>query len=271
MNCIGGADPRADTANSGVSAISGIATRSWNRSTANASRPCRSANSPFSSRICSAKAVDDRESARPANTAAGHTRPSAMAMAASTRAVMRDLRPAQAEDGRAHGPQALGAQLQADQEQQQHHAELGKVQDRAHLVDRIDEAHPERPDQHADQQIAQHVADAQQLAQRRRHHRGREEQRNLRQCHVGHGSVRLGWAREAGSHWRNDGVRNATTQMRTHAGLSRTAGLSTVKRWRRFLDLFCCARSRTPRLLRGLRSIRDTVLALGGAPSQVAA
>ena len=88
----------------------------------------------------------------------------------------RHLGAAQAEDGGAHGPQALGAQLQADQEQQQHHAELGEMQDRVHLVDRVDEAQPERADQHADQQIAQHVADAQELGQRRRHHGGGQEQ-----------------------------------------------------------------------------------------------
>ena len=57
-------------------------------------------------------------------------KPNAMAMAASTSAGDGHLRAAQAEDGGAHGPQALGAQLQADQEQQQHDAELGEVQDR---------------------------------------------------------------------------------------------------------------------------------------------
>ena len=102
-------------------------------------------------------------------------------------AVMATWAPPSAEDGGAHGPQPLGPQLQADQEQQQHHAELGKVQDRAHLVDGIDEAQPERADQHADQQVAQHVADAQQLGQRRRHHGGGQEQRDLGQGHVGHG------------------------------------------------------------------------------------
>ena len=86
-------------------------------------------------------------------------------------------------------PQPLGAQLQADQEQQQHHAELGEVQDRVHLVDRVDEAEAERADQHADQQIAQHVADAQELGQRRRHHGGGKEQGDLGQRHVGSWSI----------------------------------------------------------------------------------
>ena len=205
---IGGAVPRAETANSGVSAISGMATRSWNSSTAKAMRPWRSASSPFSSSTCRAKAVDDSDSARPANTAAGQARPKAMAMAAEQQRGDGDLGAAEAEDGGAHGPQPLGAQLQADQEQQQHHAELGKVQDRAHLVDGIDEAEPERADQHADQQVAQHVADAQQLGQRRRHHGSRQEQRHLRQGHVGHGSIRQGRRRSGLLIGRMAGIRN---------------------------------------------------------------
>ena len=84
---IGGAVPRAETAKSGVSAISGMATRSWNSSTAKAMRPWRSASSPFSSSTCRAKAVDDSDSARPANIAAGQARPRAIAMAASSSAV----------------------------------------------------------------------------------------------------------------------------------------------------------------------------------------
>ena len=85
---IGATLPRAETANSGVSAMSGMATRSWNSSTANAMRPWRSASSPFSSSTCRAKAVDDSDSARPANTAAGQARPTPTAMAASSSAVM---------------------------------------------------------------------------------------------------------------------------------------------------------------------------------------
>ena len=183
---MGGAVLAPTTANRGGRAISGMAARSWNSSTAKARRPWRSASSPFSSRTCRAKAVEDSDSARPANSAACQTSPKAMAMAASTRPVSATCGAAEAEDGGAHGPQPLGAQLQADQEQQQHHAELGKVQDRVDLVDRIDEAQPERTDQHADQQIAQHVADAQQLGQRRRHHGGGQKQGDLREGYIVH-------------------------------------------------------------------------------------
>ena len=85
---MGGALPLALTANSGVSAINGMATRSWNSSTANAMRPWRSASSPFSSSTCRAKAVDDSDSARPANAAAGQARPQARATRPSSIAVM---------------------------------------------------------------------------------------------------------------------------------------------------------------------------------------
>jgi hypothetical protein len=81
----------------------------------------------------------------------------------------------------------FGPQLQADQEQQQHHAELGEVQHRVHLVDRVDEAQPERPDQHADQQVAEHGADALQAsASGRRRHGGQQEQGDLGKSDVVH-------------------------------------------------------------------------------------
>ena len=74
----------APSANSGTSAISGIAARSWNSSTAKASLPCRVVSSPFSSSTCSANAVEDSDSARPMNKACARLSPSAMPIAAST-------------------------------------------------------------------------------------------------------------------------------------------------------------------------------------------
>ena len=113
-----------------------MAARSWNSSTAKPRRPWRSASSPFSSSTCRAKAVDDSDSARPAKSAVCQAKPNSQGDAGQHRAGEQHLRAAEAEDGGAHGPQALGAQLQADQEQQQHHAELGEVQDFLRLVDR---------------------------------------------------------------------------------------------------------------------------------------
>ena len=77
----------APSANSGTSAISGIAARSWNNNTEKASRPCRVESSFFSSSTWSAKAVDDSDRAKPMNSAWLKLSPRAMAMAASTTAV----------------------------------------------------------------------------------------------------------------------------------------------------------------------------------------
>ena len=74
----------APSANSGTRAISGIAARSWNSSTENASLPCRVVSSPFSSSTCSANAVDDSDRAKPMNKACAAASPSAMPIAAST-------------------------------------------------------------------------------------------------------------------------------------------------------------------------------------------
>ena len=75
------------------------------------------------------------------------------------------LRPAPAENRTAQQPQAFGLELQADQKQQQHHAEFGKAED--HL-DILDQAQAPRPDDDAGHQVAQHGAHAQALGQR--HH-----------------------------------------------------------------------------------------------------
>ena len=116
-----------ETANSGVSAISGMAARSWNSRTANAM--------PAVAQRQLALLLEHLQAQRPSTTATAPGRRTALPARpgraprrwpASTQRGDGDLRPAQAEDGRAHGPQALGAQLQADQKQQQHHAELGK-------------------------------------------------------------------------------------------------------------------------------------------------
>ena len=69
----------AVVANSGAKAMSGIAARSWNSSTEKPRRPCRVARSPVSSITCRAKAVDDSASAKPANSAVCHEKPSEQA------------------------------------------------------------------------------------------------------------------------------------------------------------------------------------------------
>ena len=79
-----------------------------------------------------------------------------------------DLRAAEAEHGVAHRPQALGAQLEPDHEQQEHDAELGEVQDLLGLV--VGEHAPDRrgTEQNADDEVAQHAADAEPAGERTR-------------------------------------------------------------------------------------------------------
>ena len=79
-------------------------------------------------------------------------RPSASPMRASTSAGDQHLRAAQPEHRLAQHPQARGLQLQADDEQQQHHAQLGEVQD---VVDLGDQPQRPRADDHAGGQIAE--------------------------------------------------------------------------------------------------------------------
>ncbi len=74
-------------ANSGTSAMSGMAARSWNSKMEKATRPCLVLISPFSSSNCNANAVEDSDRASPMNTASRVARLSAKPMAASGIAV----------------------------------------------------------------------------------------------------------------------------------------------------------------------------------------
>ena len=71
-----------------------------------------------------------------------------------------------------HHPQARRAQLQADHEQQHHHAQLGRGQ---HVVGVGHQRQPVRADRHAGRQVTQDRAQAQPTEQRHRDHRGDEE------------------------------------------------------------------------------------------------
>ena len=84
---------------------------------------------------------------------------------------------AQAEHRTAQRPQARRLQLQADDEQQQHHAQFGKVQGGFDLADEAEHA---RTDQDAGNQIAQHRAQAQAFEQRHGDDRRRQEHDRLR-------------------------------------------------------------------------------------------
>jgi hypothetical protein len=73
------------------------------------------------------------------------------------RATGEHLREAETEDVTPQGPELGRAHLEPDQEQEQHHAEFGDVQDRFGVVEQPE---PERPDQQAGAQVTQHGAKA---------------------------------------------------------------------------------------------------------------
>ena len=70
---------------------------------------------------------------------------------------------AQPEHGAAQDPESRGLQLQADDEEQQHHAELGEVQ---RVLDFAHEPKTPRPDEHAGDEIAEDGAEAKPLEER---------------------------------------------------------------------------------------------------------
>ena len=95
------------------------------------------------------------------------------------------LRAPEAEHGTAQYPQAARLQLEAHQEKQEHHAELGELQRGFDLPD-----HAQAPgaDQHPGAQIAEHCAELQALEERYEQHRGDEEDGSL--FEEMHGTIR---------------------------------------------------------------------------------
>jgi hypothetical protein len=93
-----------------------------------------------------------------------------------------DLRQAKPENRAAQRPQARGLQLEANDEQQQHHAELGEVH---HAFDVVDHRQAERTDHQARGQITEDGAQPQPTEQGHRQHGGAQKHGNLScQCHA---------------------------------------------------------------------------------------
>ena len=124
----------------------------------------------------STSAVEDIAQARPATQRRLPRKPEHPGAGREHDAGDADLRAAQAEDGPAQRPQPRRLELEPDQEQQQHDAELGDVQGR---LDIADHGEPPRPDQHARGEIAQHRAQLEALEERHQQHGGEEENRCL--------------------------------------------------------------------------------------------
>jgi len=89
-----------------------------------------------------------------------------------------DLQRTQPEDLLAQAPQVRGPHLQADHEQEHHHAELGGMQDGLRVGE---PAQPERSDRQAGSEVAQHRAQAGPAEQRHHHHRRAQQGHDLDQ------------------------------------------------------------------------------------------
>ena len=87
--------------------------------------------------------------------------------AGQQRAADGDLRHAEPEDLPPQAPQPRRLHLEPDDEQEHHHAELGDVQDRLRVGE---QPQPERPDDEAGREIAQHRAEPDPLEQRHGDH-----------------------------------------------------------------------------------------------------
>ena len=104
-----------------------------------------------------------------------------------------DLQAAGAEDRLAHQLQARRRQLQADHEQQHHHADLGGVED---AVGVLHEAQPVRPQHHPGHQVGEHGAQAEPLEHG--HGDDRRQQQHQRQFQTATTAVH---ARTSGAHY----------------------------------------------------------------------
>ncbi len=109
--------------------------RSWNSSTESAMRPTGVAERPSSSSSCITRAVEDMARQRPSTIALLMPAPTARDAGADGERAEHELQPADAEHIAAQRPQPRHRQLQPDQEQQEHHAELGQDLDPVAILD----------------------------------------------------------------------------------------------------------------------------------------
>ena len=150
----------------------GIAATSWNSRMEKAACP---APVPIRLRCCiTCKAIAVEDKARPSapTTAQRQGTPAATPAIANRGRAAQHLGRAPAEDGPPEGPQTLRLQLQADEEEHQHHAELGEMQHRLWVAHK---AQGLRPQQEAGGQVADDGAEPQGLRQRHDEDGGAEE------------------------------------------------------------------------------------------------
>ena len=144
---------------------------SWNSSTANAERPIGAASTLRSSIVWTAIAVEESASASPATSAATQPSPAAASPAASSAPHTASWIEPPPNTGRRISSEPSEIELEPDEEQHQHHAELGEVQD---ALDVAHQAESQRADRAAGDQVAEHRAEAEARGERHADHRGRE-------------------------------------------------------------------------------------------------
>ena len=117
-----------------------------------------------------------------------------------------DLRTAEAKDARAHRPQPQRLQLEPDEKQQQHDAELGELQELLCLVVGERDACRIGPERDPCQQIAEHGADAEPARKHRRQRQCGQQGRQIGQRHVRHEKGSLSQSPRPTAGWCGGGV-----------------------------------------------------------------
>lgn len=162
------------TPSRGMSASAGMAATSWKSRMAKALRPCEVPSSFFSPSSCVAKAVEDMARPTPIATPAAGLSPRATATPPITSAERPTCALPRPNTALRIFQSRLGLELEADHEEQQHHAELREVQRLVHLAH---EPEARRPDEGARGEVAEHRPEAQPAEERDRDDGGREEDR----------------------------------------------------------------------------------------------
>ena len=153
----------------------GTTIRSWNSSTDSAMRPSGAAARCWSIRICITTAVEDSARHSPSTMPPGGVMPLQAHDQADRDGRGDHLDEPDAEHVAAQLPQPLQRQFEAEQEQQEHDAEFGQRLGALGIIEgdvleegklRRQRAEPERPERQADEQKAEHGADAQPMQQR---------------------------------------------------------------------------------------------------------
>ena len=153
---VAAASANAFGASNATTASSGTMARSSSSRIETIFCPAGVASSPRSVRICMTIAVEVSTKPMPATKATAGESPSSTPTPVSSAPQMADLDDAEPEDLLAQAHSLARLHLEPDDEQEQHHAEFGDVQDRLGIGD---QPQAERTDRQPGGEIAQHRAE----------------------------------------------------------------------------------------------------------------